>query len=108
MNFSCTYYEKGSLPWCATCSPNTPGLRSLQNRDQLEKLIKAVAEARDNLPGQHKPPLLLKISPDLSVPDMQDIAAVALQGKVGNSCSYYKISINFAQTSPTWPISPIT
>ncbi|XP_050717303.1 dihydroorotate dehydrogenase (quinone), mitochondrial-like isoform X2 [Eriocheir sinensis] len=63
-------------------SPNTPGLRSLQSRDQLEKLIEAVAEARDNLPGQHKPPLLLKIAPDLTVADMQDIAAIALQGKV--------------------------
>ena len=55
-------------------SPNTPGLRALQSRDALEALIGAVLEARA---GQ-RPPLLLKIAPDLTDADRQDIADVAL------------------------------
>ncbi|KAG0721745.1 Dihydroorotate dehydrogenase (quinone), mitochondrial [Chionoecetes opilio] len=63
-------------------SPNTPGLRTLQNRDKLEKLVEAVVVARDSLPGTHRPPLLLKIAPDLTLSDMQDIASVALEKKI--------------------------
>jgi dihydroorotate dehydrogenase len=57
-------------------SPNTPGLRALQGRAPLEALIAAVREAR----GGRRPPLLLKIAPDLSEADKQDIAEVALAG----------------------------
>ena len=57
-------------------SPNTPGLRALQGRAPLEALIAAVLEAR----GGRRPPLLLKIAPDLSEADKQDIAEVALAG----------------------------
>lgn len=56
-------------------SPNTPGLRALQGRGELEKLIAAVQEA---LPTP-APPLVLKIAPDLTPEDRADIAAVALQ-----------------------------
>src|SRR5260221_4173108 len=57
-------------------SPNTPGLRALQGRAPLEALIAAVLEAR----GGKRPPLLLKIAPDLTEADKQDIAEVALAG----------------------------
>ncbi|XP_047470185.1 dihydroorotate dehydrogenase (quinone), mitochondrial-like isoform X1 [Penaeus chinensis] len=57
-------------------SPNTPGLRNLQHRGKLEKLVDAVVDARDNLPGPHKPPIFLKIAPDLTDEDKLDIAAV--------------------------------
>lgn len=60
-------------------SPNTPGLRNMQHREVLEKLIDAVVIARDNLPGTHKPPIFLKIAPDLSLEDKQDISAVVLR-----------------------------
>ncbi len=55
-------------------SPNTPGLRALQGRAELERLIAAV---RAELPDP-PPALVLKIAPDLTEPDRRDIAAVAL------------------------------
>ena len=62
-------------------SPNTPGLRSLQSRSQLEVLIKAVLRERDRLEGKH-PPVLVKIAPDLVDEDLKDIARVALSLKL--------------------------
>jgi dihydroorotate dehydrogenase len=57
-------------------SPNTPGLRALQSREALAALIAAVLAVRAQLP--RRPPLLLKIAPDLTDADRQDIAEVAL------------------------------
>lgn len=61
-------------------SPNTPGLRKLQGRKQLQDLIKKVLAARDEMQWGEAgpPPLLVKIAPDLSKQDLADIAAVAL------------------------------
>ncbi len=57
-------------------SPNTPGLRGLQNRDALERLVGALAEER----ARHirAVPLLLKIAPDIDEKAMDDIASVTL------------------------------
>nr|CAG4650270.1 EOG090X08P9 [Sida crystallina] len=57
-------------------SPNTPGLRSLQNKDELEKLISKVVEARNSLDRLPRPPLLLKIAPDLTDEEKKDIVDV--------------------------------
>jgi dihydroorotate dehydrogenase len=57
-------------------SPNTPGLRDLQARAVLEDLLRAVLAARDATGV--RPPLLVKIAPDLSPEERADIAAVAL------------------------------
>nr|XP_043610225.1 dihydroorotate dehydrogenase (quinone), mitochondrial-like [Erigeron canadensis] len=61
-------------------SPNTPGLRQLQGRKQLKELVKKVQAARDGMKWgkEGPPPLLVKIAPDLSKQDLEDIAAVAL------------------------------
>ncbi|CAD6261768.1 unnamed protein product [Miscanthus lutarioriparius] len=61
-------------------SPNTPGLRKLQGRKQLKDLVKKVQAARDEMQWAEDgpPPLLVKIAPDLSKQDLEDIAAVAL------------------------------
>jgi dihydroorotate dehydrogenase len=60
-------------------SPNTPGLRALQGRAELERLVEAVRGAlAETLPGA-PPPLLIKIAPDLAPADLEDIAAVALE-----------------------------
>jgi dihydroorotate dehydrogenase len=56
-------------------SPNTEGLRDLQHKQHLEKLISKAVVARDKLTGK-KPPLLVKISPDLSTQQKEDIATV--------------------------------
>jgi dihydroorotate dehydrogenase len=62
-------------------SPNTPGLRSLQGRDQLEGLVgRTRAALNAAVPEGKRPPLLLKIAPDLNDEDLADIAAVALAG----------------------------
>lgn len=61
-------------------SPNTPGLRDLQEARALDDLLARVVEARDAAIGAHpRRPLLLKIAPDLSLPQLDDVAAVALR-----------------------------
>lgn len=65
-------------------SPNTPGLRALQGKGELEDLLGRLMEARLSLPnvaGQTKP-LLLKIAPDLTEADKRDIAEVAVAMKL--------------------------
>ncbi|KAJ7281605.1 hypothetical protein C8J57DRAFT_1123472 [Mycena rebaudengoi] len=58
-------------------SPNTPGLRGLQNRELLESLLAGVIQARDQLPSsERKPKLVLKIAPDLSESQLVEIAQV--------------------------------
>ncbi|WP_417433040.1 quinone-dependent dihydroorotate dehydrogenase [Kiloniella sp.] len=59
-------------------SPNTPGLRALQGREELEVLISGVQDVLASTLGEKAPPLVLKIAPDLTEEDKQDIAAVAL------------------------------
>jgi dihydroorotate dehydrogenase len=55
-------------------SPNTPGLRALQDRGALDELLGRVMAAR--APGG--PPLLLKVAPDLEGADVDDIAELTL------------------------------
>ncbi len=62
-------------------SPNTPGLRALQGRGELETLIDGVRGALQTS-GRGPPPLLLKIAPDLEPADLADIAAVAEQRRI--------------------------
>jgi dihydroorotate dehydrogenase len=50
-------------------SPNTPGLRSLQEHDALEQLLRAIR--REN--GTARKPVLLKIAPDLSLSELEQI-----------------------------------
>lgn len=62
-------------------SPNTPGLRNMQAREQLGELLARVMVARDlHAPG--KVPVFLKIAPDLGEADLQDIAAEVLEKQV--------------------------
>lgn len=57
-------------------SPNTPGLRSLQGKTDLATLVKAVLRARDGLDLPRHLPVLVKIAPDLTMQDKEDIAEV--------------------------------
>ena len=57
-------------------SPNTPGLRGLQNRDELTRLLATVTQARASIAPSI--PLLLKIAPDLDAHALDDIAEVAV------------------------------
>jgi dihydroorotate dehydrogenase len=55
-------------------SPNTPGLRALQDKGALEALLDGVAAAQ----GDAAKPVFLKVAPDLEPADIDDIVAVAL------------------------------
>jgi dihydroorotate dehydrogenase len=57
-------------------SPNTPGLRGLQNRSELTRLLHMLVLERDAL--KFHTPLLLKITPDIELDALDDIVAVAL------------------------------
>jgi dihydroorotate dehydrogenase len=61
-------------------SPNTPGLRALQSRSQIEGLLERLLAARARVmrdaPG--RPPMLVKLAPDLEETELRDIAEVAL------------------------------
>ena len=66
-------------------SPNTPGLRDLQGKHELRSLLSALVQVRNSLPPPHSAaaagrrlPLLVKIAPDLTAEDKQDIAEVVL------------------------------
>ncbi len=60
-------------------SPNTPGLRALQERRQLHDLLESVISALGEYDDGKRPPLLLKIAPDLGDEDKSDIVEVALE-----------------------------
>lgn len=63
-------------------SPNTPGLRSLQQADALDDLLARVLAARERALPQRIVPVLLKIAPDLTLPELDDVVAVARRRKV--------------------------
>lgn len=58
-------------------SPNTPGLRALQDKGALDELLAAVIEARGA-----GPPVFLKVAPDLNPAEIDDIAAAAIARRV--------------------------
>ena len=66
-------------------SPNTPGLRDMQNESELDKLLRAVMNKRSQLSksvGGKKMPIVLKISPDLSESQLESIATNCLRYEV--------------------------
>ena len=61
-------------------SPNTQGLRALQQREALTELLSALKTAHGEcaaVQGRHVP-LLLKIAPDLTDADLEDVAGVVM------------------------------
>jgi dihydroorotate dehydrogenase len=61
-------------------SPNTPGLRTLQGRAMFDELVARAVEARDRAVagGKSQTPLLVKIAPDLTLAELDDIVAVSI------------------------------
>ncbi|MEO7402455.1 MAG: dihydroorotate dehydrogenase (quinone), partial [Burkholderiales bacterium] len=61
-------------------SPNTPGLRALQARAEVQRVIEPVMAARaaSIVKGARLPPVFIKIAPDLDDAALTDIAEVAL------------------------------
>jgi dihydroorotate dehydrogenase len=64
-------------------SPNTPGLRDLQAESALDDLIARALAARDEAAVDGKPtPVLLKIAPDLTLPELDGMIAVARKRRI--------------------------
>jgi dihydroorotate dehydrogenase len=64
-------------------SPNTPGLRDMQQEKVLDDLLARVIAARDRmLPHAGPTPVLLKIAPDLTLADLDDVVGVARKRRV--------------------------
>ncbi|MES2119928.1 MAG: quinone-dependent dihydroorotate dehydrogenase [Pseudomonadota bacterium] len=59
-------------------SPNTPGLRQLQDEGALSALLSAVEEAR----GEDGPPIFLKVAPDLGEGEPDQIVRVAARHRI--------------------------
>jgi dihydroorotate dehydrogenase len=61
-------------------SPNTPGLRDLQRRGNLEALLRALTRTREE--SGYGVPFLVKIAPDLTQPEREDIASIVLEAQI--------------------------
>ena len=87
-------------------SPNTPGLRGLQNRDELARLLGTLTEARAK--GVSKP-ILLKIAPDLDEPALDQIAQVVIasgiEGVIVSNTTLARPSLRSARAHETGGLS---
>jgi len=64
-------------------SPNTPGLRSLQQAAALDDLLARVIDARERVrTTAGDSPLLLKIAPDLTLQELDDVVHIARSRRV--------------------------
>ena len=61
-------------------SPNTENLRNLQEKNSLNDLLDEVMTSRENL--ENKVPVFLKISPDLTLNQIDDISEIALKMQI--------------------------
>lgn len=80
-------------------SPNTPGLRALQEKDALHKILTNLQIQNSNFKIQK--PILLKIAPDLSKAEIDDVVDLALEikldGLVATNTTIYR---KLPNTSP--------
>jgi dihydroorotate dehydrogenase len=64
-------------------SPNTPGLRNLQQASALDDLLARVIDAREQVrKNAGDSPVLLKIAPDLSLTELDDVVHIARSRRV--------------------------
>ena len=66
-------------------SPNTPGLRELQDKEPLTKLLKKLKNQNKKLAKNHQKkekPILLKIAPDLTDDQLLDIIEIVADTKI--------------------------
>jgi dihydroorotate dehydrogenase len=93
-------------------SPNTPNLRQLQNNEFLQPLLHGIKEHREKWSIDHSvksPPCLLKISPDESFKNLEQIISKAVENKfdgiIASNTSIDSSCIHFAKSVPTGGIS---
>jgi dihydroorotate dehydrogenase len=87
-------------------SPNTPGLRGLQGKDELTGLLATLIDARAK--GAHKP-ILLKIAPDLDAPALDEIADVVrasgIEGLIVSNTTIARPALRSANAGETGGLS---
>lgn len=73
-------YARASYITVNISSPNTQGLRDLQEEETLRRFIGALRERQEQLASRHgaRKPMLLKIAPDLSETELDAVADVLL------------------------------
>jgi dihydroorotate dehydrogenase len=68
---------------CNISSPNTPGLRDLQQGSVFDELTARVVEARERVRANAgTTPVLIKIAPDLTLAQLDEVVAIARRRKV--------------------------
>ncbi|MBP6812585.1 MAG: quinone-dependent dihydroorotate dehydrogenase [Saprospiraceae bacterium] len=81
-------------------SPNTPGLRELQEKEPLTRLLNLLQE-KNRAQTQPKP-ILLKIAPDLTDSQLDDIAeivrATGLAGVIATNTTISRVNLNTAES----------
>lgn len=77
-------YAAASYVTVNISSPNTQGLRDLQEEDALRRFIGTLRERQEQLAARHRvrKPMLLKIAPDLSDAELDAIAQVLLAARI--------------------------
>lgn len=78
-----TLWDRADYFTLNVSSPNTPGLRALQQGDALEEMLARVGAVRDRLaaPGSSRP-MFLKIAPDLAEADLESIVETAIRHRL--------------------------
>jgi len=78
------FYEVADYFAINISSPNTPGLRDLQNKQSLSELLHAVTHQRQQKidEGESAVPIFVKIAPDLDEPQLEEIATVVSETTV--------------------------
>ncbi len=77
-------YEIASYITINISSPNTKNLRQLQGGDELNQLLRAIAEEKTKLSVQYQKqvPIFLKIAPDLDLEQIENIAQLLIEYKM--------------------------
>ena len=86
-------------------SPNTPNLRELQRPEMLTELLRNLQQRNDELANRNSPrqpkPLLLKIAPDLTEPEIESIVDIATRLNIaGLIATNTTVSRDGLQTTP--------
>jgi dihydroorotate dehydrogenase len=63
-------------------SPNTPGLRELQEKESLKKILTNLQAINQQQATSNRKPILLKIAPDLTKEQLDDVIDLALEIKL--------------------------
>jgi len=65
-------------------SPNTPGLRALQDKEPLKEILRSLVDMRNHFIGEGKinRPILLKIAPDLTESQLDDVVEIVSETRI--------------------------